>query len=222
MSALPFTQEQFLSVFVGYNEAIWPSQIVAYLLGFAAVTALVRPSPISDRLITGVLATMWLWTGIVYQALFFSEINKAAFGFGVLFILQGALITYVGLVRHQLRFGFASGITGFVGIAFLAYSVLLYPLIGWLSGHGYPAMPMFGVTPCPVVIFTLGFLLLSIGNFRLWLLVIPVVWSLIGGSAAIFLDVPQDWLLLVSGLIALALLTRNRRSFSASPRSIRH
>ena len=30
---LPFTAEQFLAVFVNYNNAIWPSQIAAYLLG---------------------------------------------------------------------------------------------------------------------------------------------------------------------------------------------
>jgi hypothetical protein len=45
-----------------------------------------------------------------------------------------------------------------------------------------------------------------------WLLVIPVVWSLIGGSAAILLNVAQDWFLLVSGLIAVPLIVvRNRQ-----------
>ena len=39
-----------------------------------------------------------------------------------------------------------------------------------------------------------------------WILVIPVVWSLIGGSAAILLKVPQDWLLLIGGCIALTLI----------------
>ena len=28
-----------------------------------------------------------------------------------------------------------------------------------------------------------------------WLLAIPFIWSLIGGSAAFLLDVPQDWVL---------------------------
>ena len=38
---LPFTREQFLAAFVTYNEAIWPAQLVAYLLGLAAVALLV-------------------------------------------------------------------------------------------------------------------------------------------------------------------------------------
>jgi len=29
---LPFTREQLLAVFVAYNEAVWPAQVVAYLL----------------------------------------------------------------------------------------------------------------------------------------------------------------------------------------------
>jgi hypothetical protein len=49
-------------------------------------------------------------------------------------------------------------------------------------------------------------LLLTTGPVPRWLLVIPVIWSLIGGSAAILLHVPQDWLLLLSGFIAVPLI----------------
>ena len=86
-----------------------------------------------------------------------------------------------------------------LGLAFAAYAAILYPLIGMMTGHRYPAMPMFGVTPCPVTIFTFGMLLATVPPISLWLLAIPFVWSLIGGSAAILLHVPQDWFLLVSG-----------------------
>jgi hypothetical protein len=57
-----------------------------------------------------------------------------------------------------------------------------------------------------VTIFTFGMLLLTTSAVPRWLLVIPVIWSLIGGSAAILLHVPQDWLLLLSGLIAVPLI----------------
>ena len=70
----------------------------------------------------------------------------------------------------------------------------------------YPEMPMFGVTPCPVTIFTFGMLLLTTRPPSRWLLVIPFIWSLIGGSAAVLLGVPQDWALLASGLIAIPLI----------------
>jgi hypothetical protein len=75
---------------------------------------------------------------------------------------------------------------------------------------------MFGVAPCPVTIFTFGMLLMTTRRFSYWLLVIPFIWSLIGGSAAILLDVRQDWLLLVSGLIAvLVIVIRDRHAQGA-------
>ena len=43
------------------------------------------------------------------------------------------------------------------------------------SGHVYPAAPMFGVTPCPLVIFTFGMLLLSRERAPWPLLVIPAL-----------------------------------------------
>lgn len=210
---LPFTLDQFLGVFVIYNDAIWPAQVAAYLLGVIAVAALFRPGPASDRLVSGILALMWLWTGVLYHGLFFSAVNPAAFGFGALFVVEGLAFLYAGVVRDGLRFGLRPGLPAVVGAAFILYAAVLYPLIGIATGHGWPAMPMFGVTPCPVVIVTFGFYLLTARRFSYWLLVVPFVWSLIGGSAAILLDVPQDWLLLLSGIVAVPLIViRDRRS----------
>lgn len=75
---------------------------------------------------------------------------------------------------------------------------------------------MFGVSPCPVTIFTFGLLLMTTGRFSYWLLVIPFIWSVIGGSAAILLDVRQDWLLLVSGFIAVPILVVGNRHARAA------
>jgi hypothetical protein len=213
---LPFTLDQFLGVFAAYNAAIWPAQVVAYVLGVIAVGVLSRPGRAADRLVSGILAAMWLWTGVLYHGVFFSAVNKAAFGFAALFVVQGLAFIYLGVLRDGLRFGIRPGLSALVGAVFIVYAAILYPLIGIATGHGWPAMPMFGVTPCPVAIFTFGLLLMTTGRFTYWLLAIPFVWSLIGGSAAILLDVPQDWALLLSGLIAVPLLViRDRRAHAA-------
>lgn len=203
---LPFTPEQFLTVFVNYNNAIWPIQIAAYLLGGISIALLFRKAPGSDRIIASILAVIWLWTGVGYHGLFFSAINKAADLFAGLFVVQGCCFIYAGVYRYQLRFGLQPGLATWVGAVFVAYAAIVYPLIGVAIGHRYPEMPMFGVTPCPVTIFTFGMLLLTMRPVPRWLLVIPVLWSLIGGSAAILLNVPQDWLLLLSGCIAVPLM----------------
>ena len=217
---LPFTSEQFLGVFVNYNQAIWPIQIAAYVLGALSIALLFRRTRAADRVITGILAAMWLWTGVAYHALSFSAINSAAYIFAALFIVQGCYLVYAGLYRDQFRFGLLPILTTGVGIALVAYAVIAYPLIGLATGHRYPEMPMFGVTPCPVTIFTFGMLLLTMRPVPSWLFVVPFVWSLIGGSAAVLLNVPQDWLLLVSGFIAsLLVFFRDRHPTLQSTRA---
>jgi hypothetical protein len=166
----------------------------------------------SDRIAAAVLAIMWAWTGLAYHLAFFATVNKAAYAFCALFIIQAGALAYAGVLHHHVAFGVRWDAAAWVGVIFVVYAAALYPLIGMVTGHSYPALPTFGVTPCPVAIFTFGMLLLTRRAVPISLLAIPVLWSLVGGSAAILLQVPQDWLLLASGLITLPLImTRDRK-----------
>jgi hypothetical protein len=222
---LPFTRVEFIALFAQYNADVWPAQVVAYVLGLALLAALWRPSRAGDRFIAVGLAAMWLWTGIAYHWLQFSAINPAAFGFAALFVLQGVLFL-VAAARGTLRFGPPRRPAAWVGAALAGYALVLYPLIGRLVGHEYPAVPVFGIAPCPVVIFTFGLLLMASPHVSRWLLAVPFAWSLVGGSAAFLLGVPQDWLLLVSGLVAVPMIVLGERQAArrgegalASPRA---
>jgi hypothetical protein len=161
---------------------------------------LVRPSRTSSRVIAAGLAASWVWTGIAYHAMHFSAINHAAYGFAALFVGQGVLLLYFGVATTQIRFDPRAGSAPLLGWALLAYAMVIYPLIGLASEHRRGELPVFGITPCPVTLFTFGFFLLATEPVPRWLLAIPMVWSLIGGSAAFLLGVPQDWALLFSGL----------------------
>ncbi|MBR0698693.1 DUF6064 family protein [Bradyrhizobium sp. 62B] len=209
---LPFTIEQFLGVFANYNRAIWPAQVLAYLMGGLAFSLVFRKGRWSDQIIAGILASMWAWTGIVYHLIFFASINKLAYVFGALFAMQAAAFIYFAASRSHLNFGYAGRPAGFIGVALVVYAAAIYPLFGLEMGQLPNQLPMFGVTPCPVTIFSFGMLLLTRAPVSRWLLVIPFLWSLVGGSAAIFLRVPQDWALLMAGIVSLALLiVRDRR-----------
>ncbi|MBX3493524.1 MAG: hypothetical protein KF899_11225 [Parvibaculum sp.] len=214
---LPFSKDEFFGVFATYNPAIFPAQVLAYLLGLLVVAILLRrPDRHGAVVVSFVLSLMWIWTGIAYHWLYFAAINPLAQVFAVLFVAQGLLVAASEIGGHGLNFGVRGGIRGFAGWTFIVYAAVIYPVIGFAAGHAYPAMPMFGVTPCPVTIFTLGVLILASPAPR-YLFVIPVLWSLVGGSAALLLDVPQDWFLLLSGITAAALVwaggrARNRMS----------
>ena len=205
---LPFTHQQFLDVFAAYNAAVWPAQALAYFLGLAACTAVALRPRAASRLATGVLAVGWLWTGLAYHLFQFSRINPAAVVFGFLFIGQGVLLVAAARER-TLRFRAARGWRAWSGWALIVYAMGLYPLVGLAAGGSYPELPMFGITPCPLVLFTFGVLLLADGRVPWALLVVPGAWSIIGGSAAFLLGMPQDWPLLFAVLLLPVLVLRH-------------
>ena len=203
---LPFSTEQFFQVFAAYNAAIWPAQILAYGLGLLAMAGAVRPGLVSDRVASASLASMWLLTGVAYHWLHFARVNPVAVVFAATFVLQAGVLVYAGF-RGCLRFRIVPGLRASIGIGLILYAALLYPVMGLLL-HGYPEAPLFGVTPCSLTIFTLGCLLTTQRPTPWWVLTVPVLWSSIGGSAAILLGVPQDWVLLASGVVVTVLEAR--------------
>ena len=203
---LPFTVEQFFSVFAAYNQAIWPAHVVAYLGGVGAMWAIASRHRWAGCAAAGVLGVMWLWNGLAYHLAFFAPINPAAYGFAALFVIQGALFIGHGVIGNGLSFAKPFDWRSALGILLCAYAGFLYPALGYLLGHAWPYAPMFGVAPCPTTIFTLGALMLAVGPLPVWLVAIPVVWSAIGGTAALLLKVPEDFGLLASGILGAAFL----------------
>lgn len=209
---MPFTIEEFFGVFAAYNVAIWPFQIVAYGAGVIVVLLMRRPSRASDLTILLLLAAMWAVNGIGYQYLYFSPGNPVAKGFAVVFVIEALLLALLPLsLRARSNLTLKRGPVGWIALILILYALIGYPAFGYLVGHHYPSVPMFGVAPCPTTIFTIGVLLLGDWKVSRWLLIIPVVWTAIGGSAAVLLSVPQDYGLFVSGLIVVALALTGRR-----------
>jgi hypothetical protein len=208
---LPFTPEQFLNVFATYNQAVWPLQVVLILLAGAAVFLAVKPNSCSNQLITGLLAFLWLWTGVAYHLAFFTRINRGAYAFGALCIVQAVFFLFAGVVRRDLIFQAWGNAVGVIGGLFIVYALLVYPALGYAMGHRYPVAPTFGA-PCPTTIFTFGLLLWVEERMSRYVLWIPLLWSLIGAFAAVFLGIWEDAGLPVAGIVGTTLiLWRNRR-----------
>ena len=201
---MPFTTEQFFAVFAAYNQAIWPLQVAAYLAGLLAVALLWRPSRGATRAVAAVLALMWAVNGIGYHWTWFAPVNPAARLFAAAFVTEAVLLALAPRLFRDLRFSVRADARSGLGLALVAYAMALYPALGALAGHAWPAVPVFGVAPCPTAIFTIGMLLLAPWRAARWLLIVPVLWSGLGGSAAVLLGVPQDFGLIAAGLAALA------------------
>jgi hypothetical protein len=193
---LPFTREEFFDLFAAYNGALWPAVATLWVASFFAGLWLLFSRRSRDRWISGLLAVHWAWSAVAYHVAFFTRINPAAWLFAALFFLQAALLLWSGVIRGNLSF--SSSRTKWTPVGwFLVVYALLYPLINAVEHDSVLRIPTFGL-PCPTTIFTAGLLVLAASRLRA-LVIIPILWSVIGGSAAILLGITTDYALPVAG-----------------------
>lgn len=202
---IPFTVEQFYSLFGRYNEAVWPAPILLTSLAVAAVILISWSNRWSDAGISLILVFLWSWLGIAYHLIFFTHINPLAYVFSAL-SLAGALIFFAqGVVRHRLRFAWMDRYRSIIGISLISFSLVVYPLWSSYEGHYFPFVPTFGL-PCPTTLFTIGILAFLVKPYPRSPFIVPIIWCVIGGQAALVLDVPQDFSLFAAGVIGIGLL----------------
>ena len=115
----PFSAEQFLDVMLRYNEAVWPMQVVFYLLAALLLWHAARRSG-RDRWVGLALGFLWAWMGVAYHWIFFTEINPAAWVFGGFFVLQAALFALAAF--RDVRFRFDTDVYGLTGALFVPVS----------------------------------------------------------------------------------------------------
>jgi len=76
-------------------------------------------------------------------------------------------------------------------------------------------LPTFGL-PCPTTIFTIGLLMFACSPVPRSVFVVPVLWSLVGATAAFSLGVWQDLGLVAAAAVGLAALVRPATVFEPS------
>lgn len=213
--APPFSTEAFFGVFVDYNQAVWPAQLLLVALAVALVVSAWR-GPWRGSSIALSLAVLWAWMGAVYFWAYFARINPAARVFGALFLAEAALFAWYGLGARRLSFHPRADLRGIAGWVLVAYAVVLYPLLAIAAGHHFPAQPTFGL-PCPTTIFTVGLLLWTTRRVPRALLIVPVLWSVVGLSAVRFFGVWEDAFLPVAVLGGGALIVWGAAPRGAAP-----
>ena len=204
----PFTAAEFFEVFVRYNLAVWPAQLVLTAAGISIAAAAYRAntlrSPRWAHVALILLAALWLWSGIAYHKTFFTMLSPAGEIFGSLFIAEAALLL-LRVWQNGTAIERPSTTSVFTGNALIAYALFGYPLLAYLLGHEFPAMPTFGA-PCPTTIFTFGVFCLLPTSISRFDLAIPVVWTFIGSWGAISYGVPEDAGMIVAAVAAFAVL----------------
>ena len=195
---MPFSVDEFLNTFAEYNRAFWPLVAAAWLASFVVAAGAWRGAKRTTGALSLLLAALWLWSAVFYHAMIFTRINPLAWLFSGLFAAEGVAMALAW--RWQLLTAFDwRGWRGWAGEVLIGYA-LAYPAVSLASQHAYPALPLFNV-PCPTAILTLG-VLLAARERRWWLSTVPIIWSAIGGSAALLFGMTVDYPLLAAGLVA--------------------
>ncbi|MCC7507975.1 MAG: hypothetical protein IT464_01210 [Planctomycetes bacterium] len=198
---LPFTKAEFFEVLRSYNEMLGPWVLGLIAAGPFVLWACQRQERSCRRAALGVLAFFAALNGAAYHWMFFTRINQAAWLFGGLFVAQAALLLLAAWRCPDVASA-PPAISRVAGWPIALYGLVIYGTIGFLC-RGAEFVPQFGAAPCPTIIFMLGVILLLRQPVPWWLLPIPIIWVVIGGSAAVLLGVPEDYGLIVAGALAL-------------------
>jgi hypothetical protein len=201
---LSFNIVDFLGVLENYNLAIWPLQIIAFVLGLIAVYLAIKRTKYSDKIILAILSFFWLWNGIIFCPIYWAPTYPSAYLFGALCTLQGLLFVY-GIFKSDIVFEYRSNNNTLIGILFIVYAIAGYQLFGYFIGHVYPKLFPVGLVPCPTTIFTFGLFLLTTKRIPKLYFVIPLIIGL-GGFLAVSKGVYEDIGLIIAAILGILLI----------------
>lgn len=192
---LMFSPRSYWRLVELYNRDVWPAQLVALAAGLLALWLAASRRDGAGRLLTALLAAAWLWVGWAFHWQRYAAINWAAPYFALAFAVQAILLVGLGVLRRDAQTRATAGLRQSLGWLLATAGVVLYPLARLLAGFPWPQLEVFGLSPEPTALASLGLLLASgyppSRSGRWMLCIIPTLSLLVGGVTL--------WLLAESG-----------------------
>ena len=201
-------QHPFFAMMADYHTRLHPFPFIAFGLGFAVLMMFFSSHPKNRTISLLILAFLWAWNGLVlftYQAAKLSPVIYAVQG--ILFPIQAMLLGHAACTGTLPNFSINSGGSGKAGLAIMFTALFLYPIVGNVTGHSFPSAPVFP-EPCPLTIFTFGYLLSADARVRPVLVLIPFLWSLMGIVAVMKLGVAADTIEVIAGIVCSAVILK--------------
>lgn len=202
---LLFSPRAYWRLFELSNVEIWPLQVPILMIGAAMLIWTFRPRSWSDRAIAGLMALAWASAGGWFIGSWYVKINWAAAYAVPLFVAEGMLLAWLGVVRHQLRFAVRWRAPDLIGLALFTYALAMHPLLAPLAGRPIGAAEVIGIAPDPTAIATLGLLSMVPRNAAGWLmLVAPLIWCVASMATLLTMGAWEGWIPLTAAMLAIA------------------
>lgn len=209
---LLFSERVYWRLFELHNAAVWPWPVVALVLGATIAALILFPTQHSDRLISTILATGWLFVAWTFFWNRHQTINWAAPYIAPFFAFEAVLLVLIGGIRNALLFRAARDPGVILGLALYAYALAIHPLTALLGGRPVQAAEIFAIAPDPTAIATLGLVAAAKAGASRWLLLpVPILWCVLSWATLQTMGTWEAWLPLVSAIcgIVACLLSRN-------------
>lgn len=211
--------EEFWRLIDQYDGAVFPLQLVFAAVAVTLVVLVARrPGPGTTMLVKLFLAACYTWIGIVFFLIFNRRLCAQVGYFQpiVMFAITGLMCLDAWTGKTQFRWprGIAHRL---VMLALIAYSIVGYPVAGWLLGHAYEVevtrgtfiwVPIVGVFPCPTTVFALALFVPALPRADKKVLIALLVWAVpsVLGPPMRHYGVYEDLGLFVAGVYGLLLL----------------
>ena len=200
---LLFSPRTYYRLLEHHNRAFWPAQLLAAGLGLGILGLLRRPTTGQGRIISAILALLWIWVSWAFIWKRYATINWAASYVVPLFAIEALLLLWIGVVRGRLIFRPWRNGAGILGIALFVLAVAFYPVLAPLAGRPWAQAEIFGLAPDPTVIATVGLLLLLEGSIRWALLAVPILWCLFSGATLLAMGSREALILFATAFLSI-------------------
>jgi len=200
---LPYTADSYFAQIAQYHQAIWPVQLLILALVLTCMSLTLMQTVHASRLVSAILAGAWIWTGAIFHDVFFAELNFAAPIYAGLFVAQGLLLAWAGVVRAQIQLQYELKPLAWAGLLLLIIAMVAYPVADLGSGRLWQQLRLPGLTPTPTAIFTCGILLMT-RRPLLRFQVLPVVWLVVAAGTGWVLAIIPDQVFPLLAILILA------------------
>lgn len=178
---LLFSSRTYWRLFELLNAQWWPLHLLAVGVALAALGWWWRTG--SARPLLLVTAAAWGFVAWAFHLQRYAGINWAAAWFAAAFAVQGVLLLTLASAQRR-SVAEARAVSSRSGAMLLLAALLLYPFAGLALGRPLAQAEVFGLTPDPTAVATLGALLLTPRRPRwVWRLAwaVPLLWGLLSG-----------------------------------------
>lgn len=204
------TAEIFWNQVEIYNVTIFPMQVIIMVVGILLTYLLfAKPNTKTNNLMKAYLSFIFAWNGIVFFLIFGRDLVPTIY-FGAPLCLLAAILFARDIFANKIQFRLPEKKWQKYLTAFFILYAFLYPLIGCVFGHCYPKTAIFGVVPCPTIVFALALLATAVPRVDKKVYILLLLWAIPAIPACFGLfGLYEDCILFWVGIYALFMLIKN-------------